>query len=154
MYVLHVFQNWIATFEKPKTEPNSLQPSTTVLSPYIKFGCLSSRRFYWKLQEIYSKSKVIAETVQCVRNKVCSYYAFTFCSHFRNTHSLQCLFTASSCFENIFTRPALQHQTSIKCRETLFVVRFRGRRMKSICKLGRWFAISYILQIQDSSSKK
>ncbi|KAJ8299334.1 hypothetical protein KUTeg_023394 [Tegillarca granosa] len=42
---------------KPKTEPNSIQPSTTVLSPYIKFGCLSARTFYHRLQEIYSHSK-------------------------------------------------------------------------------------------------
>jgi len=29
------------------TSPNSLEPSTTVLSPYLKFGCISSR-FLWK----------------------------------------------------------------------------------------------------------
>ncbi|XP_062617610.1 cryptochrome-1-like [Saccostrea cucullata] len=49
--------NWICTFEKPKTEPNTLEPSTTVLSPYLKFGCLSPRLFYYKLQEVYSKAK-------------------------------------------------------------------------------------------------
>ncbi|KAF4518708.1 (6-4)-photolyase(1) [Ephemera danica] len=37
---------WICKFEKPETSPNSLKPSTTVLSPYIKFGCLSARTFY------------------------------------------------------------------------------------------------------------
>lgn len=35
---------WVATFEKPKTKPNSLEPATTVLSPYLKFGCVSPRR--------------------------------------------------------------------------------------------------------------
>ncbi|ESP04097.1 hypothetical protein LOTGIDRAFT_180057 [Lottia gigantea] len=49
--------SWIASFEKPNTEPNSLSPSTTVLSPYIKFGCLSPRLFYWKIQEVYDKVK-------------------------------------------------------------------------------------------------
>lgn len=38
--------NWICKFEKPNTAPNSLEPSTTVLSPYLKFGSLSCRLFY------------------------------------------------------------------------------------------------------------
>jgi len=49
--------NWICSFEKPQTSPNSLQPSTTVLSPYLKFGCLSPRLFYHKLQEVYTAKK-------------------------------------------------------------------------------------------------
>lgn len=40
---------WVCAFEKPNTSPNSLQPSTTVLSPYLKFGCLSARLFYKEL---------------------------------------------------------------------------------------------------------
>ena len=40
-------------FEKPKTSPNALLPSTTVLSPYLKFGCLSARLFYHELADIY-----------------------------------------------------------------------------------------------------
>lgn len=47
---------WICTFEKPKTSPNSLEPSTTVLSPYLKFGCLSSRLLYKKLNDILNKN--------------------------------------------------------------------------------------------------
>lgn len=48
---------WICDFEKPKTSPNSLEPSTTVLSPYLKFGCLSSRLFYQRLKEVYKGRK-------------------------------------------------------------------------------------------------
>ncbi|XP_075046564.1 cryptochrome-1-like isoform X2 [Mixophyes fleayi] len=48
---------WVCNFKKPETEPNSLTPSTTVLSPYMKFGCLSARTFYWKLAEIYQGKK-------------------------------------------------------------------------------------------------
>lgn len=48
---------WVCSFEKPNTSPNSLLPSTTVLSPYLKFGSLSPRLFYYKLKEIYSKRK-------------------------------------------------------------------------------------------------
>ncbi|KAG8568157.1 hypothetical protein GDO81_013907 [Engystomops pustulosus] len=48
---------WVCNFKKPETEPNSLTPSTTVLSPYMKFGCLSTRTFYWRLAEIYHGKK-------------------------------------------------------------------------------------------------
>lgn len=47
--------SWICQFAKPNTEPNSIKPSTTVLSPYLKFGCLSARKFYYALKEIYAK---------------------------------------------------------------------------------------------------
>lgn len=46
---------WVARFEKPNTAPNSLEPSTTVLSPYLKFGCLSARLFNQKLKEIIKR---------------------------------------------------------------------------------------------------
>ncbi|XP_045176201.2 cryptochrome-1-like isoform X2 [Mercenaria mercenaria] len=49
--------NWVCNFEKPKTEPNTLKPSTTVLSPYLKFGCLSARMFYHRVNEVYKGKK-------------------------------------------------------------------------------------------------
>lgn len=49
--------NWVCKFEKPKTEPNTLAPSTTVLSPYLKFGCVSARTFYHEVQKVYSQNK-------------------------------------------------------------------------------------------------
>ncbi|XP_022247971.1 cryptochrome-2-like isoform X1 [Limulus polyphemus] len=48
-------KSWVCKFEKPKTQPNSLEPSTTVLSPYLKFGCLSVRTFYYRLLDVYNK---------------------------------------------------------------------------------------------------
>ena len=50
-------EDWVSNFEKPKTIPNSLTPSTTVLSPYLKFGCLSPRYFYAELKRIQKKHK-------------------------------------------------------------------------------------------------
>ena len=47
---------YISSFEKPKTKPNSLEPSTTVLSPYMKFGCVSPREFWWDLEAVYTKA--------------------------------------------------------------------------------------------------
>jgi cryptochrome len=47
---------WVATFEKPKTSPNALTVDTTGLSPYVKHGCVSPRRFYHELTKVYAKS--------------------------------------------------------------------------------------------------
>lgn len=52
---------WICTFEKPETFPNSLEPSTTVLSPYLKFGCLSVKYFREQLMKTYAIGKKRAE---------------------------------------------------------------------------------------------
>ncbi|CAI6010230.1 unnamed protein product, partial [Closterium sp. NIES-65] len=47
---------WVKEFEKPKGDPSALDPpATTVLSPYLKFGCLSSRLMYARIQEVLSK---------------------------------------------------------------------------------------------------
>ncbi|KAL5708649.1 (6-4)DNA photolyase [Ranunculus cassubicifolius] len=51
-------KEWVASFEKPKGDPSAfLKPATTVLSPYLKFGCLSSRYFYQCLQDVYNNMK-------------------------------------------------------------------------------------------------
>ncbi|XP_047986229.1 cryptochrome-1 [Leguminivora glycinivorella] len=45
-------KEWVCKFEKPNSFPNSLEPSTTVLSPYISHGCVSAKLFYNKLKEV------------------------------------------------------------------------------------------------------
>lgn len=40
---------WVASFGRPKMTPQSLLPSQTGLSPYMRFGCLSTRLFYHQL---------------------------------------------------------------------------------------------------------
>ncbi|KAL3065237.1 hypothetical protein OYC64_015418 [Pagothenia borchgrevinki] len=50
-------KDWVCKFEKPQTSPNSLSPSTTVLSPYVTFGCLSARTFWWRVTEVYQGKK-------------------------------------------------------------------------------------------------
>uniref|UniRef100_A0A0D9VDJ1 (6-4)DNA photolyase n=1 Tax=Leersia perrieri TaxID=77586 RepID=A0A0D9VDJ1_9ORYZ len=51
-------KEWVAKFEKPKGDPSAfLKPATTVLSPYLKFGCLSSRYFYHCIQDVYRSAK-------------------------------------------------------------------------------------------------
>lgn len=48
----------MTSFEKPKGNPAALlRPATTVLSPYLKFGCLSPRLFHSRLLEIYAGAK-------------------------------------------------------------------------------------------------
>ncbi|XP_077211292.1 DNA photolyase family protein isoform X1 [Tasmannia lanceolata] len=51
-------KEWVANFEKPKGDPSAfLKPATTILSPYLKFGCLSSRYFYKCVNDVYKKVK-------------------------------------------------------------------------------------------------
>lgn len=46
---------WIADFAKPNTAPTSLEPSTTVMSPYLKFGCVSVRDMMQVLKAAYAE---------------------------------------------------------------------------------------------------
>ncbi|XP_024361048.1 (6-4)DNA photolyase isoform X2 [Physcomitrium patens] len=53
-----VNQKWVCDFEKPKGNPTAfIEPATTVLSPYLKFGCLSCRLFHQRLLAVYSQNK-------------------------------------------------------------------------------------------------
>lgn len=45
----------MANFERPRMNANSLLASPTGLSPYLRFGCLSCRLFYFKLTDLYKK---------------------------------------------------------------------------------------------------
>lgn len=53
--LLVFFQAWVANFERPRMNANSLLASPTGLSPYLRFGCLSCRLFYFKLTDLYRK---------------------------------------------------------------------------------------------------
>ncbi|XP_034868538.1 cryptochrome-2 isoform X4 [Mirounga leonina] len=46
---------WVANYERPRMNANSLLASPTGLSPYLRFGCLSSRLFYYRLWDLYKK---------------------------------------------------------------------------------------------------
>lgn len=49
---------YVGTFEKPKTSPAVFEPqSTTLLSPHLHFGSLSVRKFWWDVQEVMDKRK-------------------------------------------------------------------------------------------------
>ncbi len=48
---------WVASFGRPKMTPQSLLASQTGVSPYLRFGCLSTRLFYYQLSGLYMKIK-------------------------------------------------------------------------------------------------
>ncbi|KAL7038371.1 hypothetical protein ACKWTF_009562 [Chironomus riparius] len=48
---------WVASFGRPKMSPQSLLASQTGLSPCLRFGCLSTRLFYYQLTDLYKKIK-------------------------------------------------------------------------------------------------
>ncbi|KAF5020763.1 hypothetical protein F66182_7223 [Fusarium sp. NRRL 66182] len=46
-------KKYTATFQKPKTSPAQFEPqATTLLSPFLHFGALSVREFYWRTREV------------------------------------------------------------------------------------------------------
>jgi cryptochrome len=65
-----------ATFSKPASAPTSLEPSTTQLSPYLKFGCLSVRAFYWRAKDIIDtyqpkKGETVTKEPENLLGQVC-----------------------------------------------------------------------------------
>ncbi|XP_051551160.1 cryptochrome-1-like isoform X2 [Myxocyprinus asiaticus] len=48
---------WQENFERPKMNSSPLLASPLGLSPYLRFGCLSCRMYYYKLTELYKKVK-------------------------------------------------------------------------------------------------
>lgn len=52
----------VATFANPKTAPTSLEPSTTMLSPYLKFGCIGVREVWWGCKDAIKKYKGSGQT--------------------------------------------------------------------------------------------
>mmetsp|Transcript_23971 Transcript_23971/g.60697 ORF Transcript_23971/g.60697 Transcript_23971/m.60697 type:complete len:553 (+) Transcript_23971:126-1784(+) len=55
-------KTWVCKFEKPKTSPAAFSPaSTTVLSPYLKFGCLSASLAYYQFLFSYGETSYIFE---------------------------------------------------------------------------------------------
>ncbi|KAI8622712.1 FAD binding domain of DNA photolyase-domain-containing protein [Chytriomyces sp. MP71] len=50
---------YVATFSKPQSSPAQAadNPSTTLTSPYLKFGCLSVRRMWWDIEDAKEKHK-------------------------------------------------------------------------------------------------
>nr|XP_055073401.1 cryptochrome circadian regulator 3b [Misgurnus anguillicaudatus] len=48
---------WQENFERPKMNSSPLLASPLGLSPYLRFGCLSCRLYYYKLTELYKKVK-------------------------------------------------------------------------------------------------
>lgn len=57
-------QAWVANFERPRMNANSLLASPTGLSPYLRFGCLSCRLFYFKLTDLYRKVRSASRWTQ------------------------------------------------------------------------------------------
>ena len=55
IHCVNFIKAWIASFGRPRMTSQSLLASTTGLSPYLRFGCLSARLFYHALGDLYRK---------------------------------------------------------------------------------------------------
>ena len=95
---------WVASFGRPKMTPQSLLASPTGLSPYLRFGCLSTRLFYHALSDLYRKVSVVQNI-----------YGQRFILKMFRLKSviLPCLSTVSFCGESssIVRRPEIQTLT-------------------------------------------
>lgn len=67
---------WVASFGRPKMTPQSLLPSQTGLSPYLRFGCLSTRLFYYQLTDLYKKVQETVRYRSCSRNDNAWWYIY------------------------------------------------------------------------------
>lgn len=111
------FQAWVCNFEKPKTSPNSISPSTTVLSPYVTFGCLSVRTFWWRLSDVYEGVSVAMAARMSYFFRFNSRPVIVVHVHLcfrRNIRLLQSPSTASSCGESSSTPPVWGSPTLIR----------------------------------------
>lgn len=62
---------WVAAFQKPDTDPSAFDaPATTVLSPYLKFGCVSARTFHARLLAVYAAHKGHSQPPQSLRGQL------------------------------------------------------------------------------------
>ncbi|OOQ86664.1 putative DNA photolyase [Penicillium brasilianum] len=51
-------EEYIGTFEKPKSSPAAFEPqSTTLLSPHLHFGSLSIRKYWWDVDDVMTKRR-------------------------------------------------------------------------------------------------
>ncbi|GLI71222.1 hypothetical protein VaNZ11_016339 [Volvox africanus] len=82
---------WVADFKKPDTDPSAFErPATTVLSPYLKFGCLSARLFHVRLLEVYRKHTGHSQPPVSLRGQLLwREFFYTVGAHTPNFHRME-----------------------------------------------------------------
>ena len=105
---------WVASFGRPKMTPQSLLASPTGLSPYLRFGCLSTRLFYHALSDLYRKVGIASFLILC--------FQALFPFRLKSVIPLY-LYTASYSGENSSIAQPQEIQTLIKWVEIQFVSR-------------------------------
>lgn len=67
---LCLLQAWVASYERPRMNASSLLASPTGLSPYLRFGCLSCRLFYYRLWDLYRKVRAVSPPARSRQTRV------------------------------------------------------------------------------------
>ena len=65
---------WVAAFEKPKTSPAMFvaeETATTVMGPYLKFGCVSVKKMYREVCGLGERGALRVRVCVCVCLRVC-----------------------------------------------------------------------------------
>eukprot|EP01063_Lacrimia_lanifica_P020413 TRINITY_DN27724_c0_g1_i1.p1 TRINITY_DN27724_c0_g1~~TRINITY_DN27724_c0_g1_i1.p1 ORF type:complete len:549 (+),score=178.06 TRINITY_DN27724_c0_g1_i1:69-1715(+) len=55
-------KKWVKGFDKPSTVPTALEPSTTVLSPYLTHGCVSARTVWDGIRQAHGSEPPLVQT--------------------------------------------------------------------------------------------
>ena len=101
---------WVASFGRPKMTPQSLLASPTGLSPYLRFGCLSTRLFYHALSDLYRK---VTNQINCERQSAqCECFQIKKCDPPLSLHGqllwrefFYCAATRNPNFDKMFGNP-------------------------------------------------
>jgi len=91
---------WVASFEeRPRLTPASLLPSSNTLTPYLDLGCLSARRLYYEMNNLYRRVSIFAlySHLFLSPSSLLPLFSFTI-SHLFN-------FLHLSCFHSTFLLP-------------------------------------------------
>ncbi len=115
---------WVASFGRPKMTPQSLLASQAGLSPYLRFGCVSTRLFYHLLGDLYRKVRQLRKWFQRSRTLMPEIFFFRF-----ETQSLHSPCSASCCGASFCSRRRRRTRTLTRCSAIPSASRSRGTRI-------------------------
>lgn len=68
----------VASFSKPQTSPAEFDPpETSLLSPYLKFGCLGINELFWRVRDTISEWRASQRNDNVHESKRYLFYKFS-----------------------------------------------------------------------------
>lgn len=139
---------FVASFDRPKMTSKSLLASATGLSPYLRFGCVSTRYFYHKLMDLYKKV-LITKFFSNFRNILTR---FVFFSQRLKRRSRRCRCTDNYSGVNFFTAPPRIIPISIAWEVIRFAYKFPGTKIQMLSPNGlTWVKLYLFSKLKKSA---